>query len=273
MNCHEFENLVVDLARGVVTDSLVGTRCWAHAANCPSCADRLLDQEKLTAGFEALTARADAMPAQERVEAILRGEFRSHFAKNKWRLASRPPAWDHPIRSWTRQGHWAWVGAAALLLLSLAGFLAAGYRMKLRTADTAQNSAAPKATETLPPIAKSNSSAAKGTREHPSTQGARGNSVPKSNKGAGGKNNSKTPTRPAFRSTKHDELATNFYPLPYGSGLPLDEGWEIVRVSMPRSSLANLGVPLTGDQGTTASIKADLVLGEDGLARAIRFVE
>ncbi|HLY62189.1 MAG TPA: hypothetical protein VKV95_15715 [Terriglobia bacterium] len=273
MNCHEFEDFVVDLARGVVADSTVGTRCWAHAAICPRCADRLLDQEKLTAGFEALTAHTDAKPELEQVEAILRREFRSHFAKNDGRVASRPTTWDYPMRAWMSPGQWAWVGAAAVLLLSTGGLLTVTYRTKLPTAGTANNLTVTKSIESGPAIAKSNATGPNVEREHSKARVARENSVSETHQSVGEKNNSTTPERPAFHSTAHDELATNFYPLPYGSGLPLDEGWEIVRVSMPRSALANLGVPLAGDPGSTESIRADLVLGEDGLARAIRFVE
>ncbi len=68
------------------------------------------------------------------------------------------------------------------------------------------------------------------------------------------------------------ESAAGFYPLPYGSGLGLDEGWEMVRVNMPVSALASLGVPLTHGASTGHYVQADVVLGGDGLARAIRFV-
>jgi hypothetical protein len=70
-----------------------------------------------------------------------------------------------------------------------------------------------------------------------------------------------------------DEVATNFYPLPYGSGLDLDEGWQIVRVSLRPAALASLGLALPNQQLPSGNVKADLVLGEDGMARAIRFVE
>lgn len=273
MNCHEFENLVVDLARGEVTDSLAGTRCWAHAANCPRCAERLLDQEKLTAGLEALITHTDVRPAPERVEALLRREFRDHFARNEARIASRPSTWNPPYPIWMSGSRWAWAVASAVLLATLAGIIAAKYRSKLPTENTVQNMHVSKATESRPAIAKNNPPTPTASREHSTARGSGENSVSLSHKRAGGKNKSRTPARPTFRSTAHDELATNFYPLPYGSGLPLDEGWEIVRISLPRSALATLGVPEAGEQSSIATIKADLVLGEDGLARAIRFVE
>lgn len=273
MNCHEFENLVVDLARGAIKDSAVGTRCWAHAANCPGCADRLLNQEKLTAGLEALTGRTAAMRAPERFEARLRTEFRAQFAQQERHLACRESKWEYPLLRWMSPNYWVGVGAAAILLLALAGFLAENYLNKLPVTAMAQNSAAPKGTDLHKLMESKNVSPPAGLEMPPTARGSVPNSISKPHPSRRRRNNPRNPLRPTFRSATHDELATNFYPLPYGSGLPLDEGWEIVRVNLPRSALATLGVPLSGEQASAATIKADLVLGEDGLARAIRFVE
>ena len=71
-------------------------------------------------------------------------------------------------------------------------------------------------------------------------------------------------------------MTSGFIPLPYGSGLSLDDGWAMIRVTMPRSELTSLGVsvaPLSSEIVSTATLKADVVLGQDGLARAIRIVE
>lgn len=51
---------------------------------------------------------------------------------------------------------------------------------------------------------------------------------------------------------------------------PLESG-QLVRVQVPRAALASLGLPLNAERGNEP-IKADVLLGADGLARAIRFV-
>jgi hypothetical protein len=51
---------------------------------------------------------------------------------------------------------------------------------------------------------------------------------------------------------------------------PLESG-QLVRVQVPRAALASLGVPLNAERGNEP-VKADVLLGGDGLARAIRFV-
>jgi len=273
MNCHEFENIVVDLARGAVADSSLGTRCWAHAANCPRCTERLHEQEKLTAGLEALTARTETMRAPERFEARLRSELRPQFAKNDGCIVPPQTKWVRPNLNWMSPGRWAWVGAAAILLLTLVGLLALKTRTQLPDATTAQNKIVPKGTEPPSAVETKNVSNQPASIEISAGQKSGVSSPAKARRKQAAAKKSTTPARPTFRSTAQDELATNFYPLPYGSGLPLDEGWEIVRVSMPSSALAKFGVPVPGEQGSTTTIKADLVLGEDGMARAIRFVE
>jgi hypothetical protein len=273
MNCQDFENLVVDLARGAVADSSLGTGCWAHAANCPRCADRLLAQEKLTAGLDALTTRMGAMPAAGQFEDRLRSEFRIQFAGNRER-AVRPPAIRvFPYLKGRSLSGWAWAGAAAILLLSIAGILGLRSRTKLPVMVTAQDRPGAKEIESHGPKGNKTRPIPAVLKEKGAGQTAAANSIIKPHESRPGKNNSKAPARPTFRKTAQDEIATSFYPLPYGSGLSLDEGWEIVRVSMPRSALATLGVPMSAEQSSSSTIKADLVLGEDGMARAIRFVE
>jgi hypothetical protein len=55
-----------------------------------------------------------------------------------------------------------------------------------------------------------------------------------------------------------------------GQMAPLESG-RIVRIEVPAAELVKLGVPLT-DTTLTQPVQADLLLGQDGLARAIRFV-
>jgi hypothetical protein len=67
------------------------------------------------------------------------------------------------------------------------------------------------------------------------------------------------------------EVATPFFPLPFSDGaLPLDQA-SVIRVDLPRSALELAGLPVE-EARRNERIRADLVLGADGLARAIRFV-
>jgi len=68
------------------------------------------------------------------------------------------------------------------------------------------------------------------------------------------------------------EIATDFIPLSYMNVASLQDGGQIVRVELPRSALVNFGLPVNMDR-YNEKVKADVLLGVDGLAHAIRFVQ
>ena len=79
-----------------------------------------------------------------------------------------------------------------------------------------------------------------------------------------------TDTNLAAGAQSLDEFAGDFLPYPAG-GIPRPfENGEIVRVKLTGSSLAAMGYPVEGDRAGEAFI-AQVLLGEDGEPRAIRF--
>ena len=67
------------------------------------------------------------------------------------------------------------------------------------------------------------------------------------------------------------EVATQFYPLVYGD-VPVTGG-NIIRLEVPRAAYASLGLePPAGAGSRPDIVLADVLVGEDGLARAVRFV-
>lgn len=65
---------------------------------------------------------------------------------------------------------------------------------------------------------------------------------------------------------------SDFYPLPEAEGLPPVENATIIRVQLPVESLQSMGLDVNADNSTD-QVQADILLGQDGLARAVRFVE
>ena len=61
-----------------------------------------------------------------------------------------------------------------------------------------------------------------------------------------------------------------FIELPWTAGLPAFESGEIVRVEVPVASLPAYGFDIS--RGTSRNIEADVLVGQDGLARAMRLV-
>ena len=76
----------------------------------------------------------------------------------------------------------------------------------------------------------------------------------------------------ALANVEPAEVATDFVPVGYGSALDLQEGGQLVRVELPRLALASFGLPVNMDR-VDERVKADVLVGPDGLARAIRFVK
>ena len=70
--------------------------------------------------------------------------------------------------------------------------------------------------------------------------------------------------------TVEEEIATDFFPLVTQDALPARG--QLRRVKVPRSTLIRFGLPVSAER-LEIPINADLLVGEDGAARAIRFVQ
>lgn len=81
------------------------------------------------------------------------------------------------------------------------------------------------------------------------------------------------PARTAVASTDRgvQPEPRQFVAVPGAALLPAMESGSLVRMNIPVAMLPSLGVLPPGSQAT--AVKADLVIGQDGLARAIRLVD
>ncbi len=73
-------------------------------------------------------------------------------------------------------------------------------------------------------------------------------------------------------TTEAAEVVTDFLPLTYLSETSAADSGHVVRVEVPRTMMASMGVP-TNRERKTEFVKADVVISDDGLATAIRFVQ
>jgi len=64
---------------------------------------------------------------------------------------------------------------------------------------------------------------------------------------------------------------TPFIPLPNAAGSPQDDEVDLVRVELPRSAMTALGIS-ANDDNDAESVEAEVLLGPDGMARAVRFL-
>ncbi len=260
MNCQQFDQLVVDLARARIADGGMQEGALDHARSCPRCAVRLADQSKLSLALRAVRAAGGNEHAPARVEHALLSAFRAEFN------ASGPL---NPVgaASPRRGGAAVWrawmVATAAMVLLGLVVAWKLRPTLPVRPVERASS---PQVTNK-----KAAEVAAVGNGETQPAAAVVRHAMPRSRWAAKHGTPLKLVATP--EQTAATEATTRFYPLPYGSGLGLDEGWTLVRVQVRRSSLASLGVPVSAGSAAGEMLTADVVVGQDGLARGIRFVQ
>ena len=66
--------------------------------------------------------------------------------------------------------------------------------------------------------------------------------------------------------------AAGFIPLPNAVEVDPNEEVNLIRIELPRSAMAALGFEVNADQASEG-VAADVMLGHDGLARAVRFLD
>ncbi len=67
------------------------------------------------------------------------------------------------------------------------------------------------------------------------------------------------------------EVATEFIPLRGGPVLLPGEGSQIIRIALPRREMRRFGIPVRTDLDESR-VQADVLVGQDGMARAVRFI-
>jgi hypothetical protein len=254
MNCEEFQTVVSDLAREQIMEVRARTHALVHSAGCDDCARSLADERSLSVGLRSLAERMKSLEAGPRVEAQLLASFRD---RNAFKSAL------------VRSHRWLyWVGAAAAVVLVVFGVVA----MRGRVAPAAQPSDEnAKAGVTKPRATTGPSPSILATTSAPGE--SLPNRPPSRTTGSGANRRHSPSVRSTFTATGADsEIATDFFPVGDGNTLNLEDGGQLVRVELPRSALVRFGLPVNIERGNER-VKADVLFGADGLARAIRFVQ
>jgi hypothetical protein len=81
----------------------------------------------------------------------------------------------------------------------------------------------------------------------------------------------KPQARPQAAQQAGREVGTDFIPIPYAPDFRAEDSAAVVRVKLPRYSLQTVGLPFNPERANER-IDADVLMGQDGIARAIRFV-
>ena len=250
MNCQDFERLALSLARNNLLDATTREQGLIHTEVCERCAARLAEERALLASMRAVVAELAGEEPSARVDAALLAAFRAQTA-----ATASPTVIPTPSRA----RHWStWRVAVAAGILILISVMAIFWRSKnsfsprreeravLPTPVITPQTPAPKQAE--PPVDRDQVAA-----EQPKN-------LPK-----------RVRRRASVDSSDEAEAVTRFFPLREGEDLTALESLQLVRVELPGSALSEVGLPVDPETATEP-VKADVVLGQDGLARAIRFV-
>lgn len=290
MNCERFRTVVNDLTRDqnrspregspsgvVVMAAEERARALAHAAECEGCALNLEDERNLTAGLRTLADQMKSLAGPPRLEENVLAAFREQLDV---RSVVRPiQAQRQPARYW--------VAAIAAVLLIVFGIFVVRGRILLRPTPRLAGREVPKTQDssTVPPR----------TNDQPSTLATAKDTTPAtppvhtprrkvnrflavtSPSRVGSKytnaaaNAAAAVAADSKNNQKNSEITTGFFPLSYGGTPNLQEGGQLLRIELPRAAVARFGLPVNMERASER-VKADVLVGADGLAQAIRFI-
>jgi hypothetical protein len=267
MNCQRFEQLVSELARGQMMEADVRVEALAHSEDCEHCLARLRDEEKLTRGLQMLAADMETLAAPDALELKLREAFRT-------RHVAAPVAISSSFNS-SRSRYWL-MAVAAMLLVALT-VAAMWWRSDAPQQTIAEKTPSKPAEAPIVPGDPGGSPDPVGPAQSPSqdvkyraeNEGP-GRQTPRIAK----RNTSTRKTEAQLANHATNEIATDFMPLGNGdvNTVVLQDGGQIIRVRLRRSELLRFGFPVNMER-YNENVKADVLVGVDGLARAIRFVQ
>lgn len=253
MSCQDFETIIVEIARNRLMEAATRERGLAHIETCGQCAARLVEERALSAKLRALSAAAEEEEIPARVETALLAAFRERDAAP----AIKPARFVAPINR-------RWLLAAALVLLTF-GLSLAGWVLSSSKQESAVTNSTPEPVAPIP--AGVAETPEKFRQEKPQVATV----TPPSRPTPDAKRRHRPTRLPRAGEAEPREIVTQFFPVIQGSELiPLESG-QIIRVRMPRSNLIPLGIPYSQERADE-TIQADVLVSNDGLARAIRLV-
>lgn len=256
--CTQFRDLLCDLATDRLMEAASRDRALAHAAECAACASQLDAQRALSHSLGQLADETAKAVAPERLKTSLMAEFARQQAAQSH---ATPPVAPFASNRPTHRGAW-WMGAIAAGLALVA--IPAGVLMMRAAAPESARGATPMRAPLAPVEPKMEAPT-------PVAPMVADNSQPKGHRAP-----SSMRKRSNTAAAQRDDLAavestTDFIPLTYmRDEVSLSSG-HVIRVEVPRSTLISMGLPVNADRSEDL-VKADVVLGDDGVARAIRFV-
>jgi hypothetical protein len=256
VNCVSFESIISDIGREALIEANARKDAIEHAEVCERCSLRLSNEKLLSANLRAL-ANMDASEAPSRVEANLLNAFReTNVGKN-----------SVPVKA-GMIGRYLLI-AASVLIIAMVG---AALKIILKR-DSSEPSIA---TQQSPNTRRETVTDQKLVQVENKAEDVKDNKTFSSSRVRKNHIARKALSKPYAQmvntsSLGEKEVATPFFPINPSALQASMESGQLVRVKLPRSTLASFGLPVNMER-INEPINADVVLGDDGLVHAIRFV-
>lgn len=248
MDCHEFNKLIISLACDTLADAALRKGALAHAAACTQCGARLARQHNIADGLAALAVQESSIQAPAHLGVALQAAF-----AREMKLA--PEAAGFRLADWL---NWRWVTVAAVLVL---GVMATVVLLR-QPSDSSQfmqtTVNVPRKEEAVERVEHKESAPLRTVQSQTIAQAAlvRRRVTPRVPR------NLKAARRV---SEEYGELLS-LTPLARNE---TEEFQQVVRMQIPRATLRLWGLPLN-EESNSEQVSAEVLFGEDGLARAIR---
>jgi len=257
MRCDEFDNVVCELAREGLVDAAIRDKALSHAVSCNRCASRLAGERYLNEAL-AIAAAGETECAPPSVKLALLQAFSSRERTS--------PAGSFPAAS----RRYA-VAAAAALLVAIVALIS------VRTFTHRQFGSAPQnlqegqlslETPTQTPVASIPvGPVARGNKPVKDPQRGLGRSLPHSRQPP----DHLSPLADVGPIASESEPLSDFIPLTHLSSATAIESGQVIRVKIPLSAFLAFGLPVSPEQADQI-VNAEVVIGDDGVKRAVRLV-
>jgi hypothetical protein len=281
MNCTDFANIVVALARDEALDATLKQRGTQHAQSCVRCAGRLKTEQGLSRNLRAVAKGDQLLSAPTSLETTLLAAFRAQTEAAPIAANVLTPTFrEAPLQRWFAQLKWMLLPATAVAVLVLIAFAVTRLMPTTTTTEPTQATA----TVTPVPSATVESPAPEQVKAPmPSTEDAprelamqtntrrltpvkaQATAIPLRRRG-----NVTVEVGEFFVDEPEAISANEFLVFDYAQNLPPADSSQLMRVRMPRERLAPLGIPLPRETRNDNFVNADLLVGSDGVPRAIR---
>lgn len=286
MNCQDFNNVINELADYKPMPATLRDESVSHAALCPDCAANLAAARNVRRQL-LQAARAESETAPARVKAQLLAAFaQSALVESpKSKVQSQRQDTVADIGHWTsdigRRRRW-FAAATAIAAVVLLVVIFPLIRRALTPVSQPNNDLiavsknTPASSSAPAPSSLSSSGGNRSGADKSIVEGVTSKEPPAAapklatNKLRSAKRRDATSAHSAYKSVARNN--GEYLPLTYLTKGTAMESGTVVRVELSRTALASLGFTSSVDN-STESVKAEVILGDDGVARAIRLVE